>query len=278
MASGKLKEATGTLVKLLEQTKGDEGIKLVHDLLEQLDKQYSKAEAANDRLAMRNVAVNEAQLTGFLADWAKQNPDPKLHKFAYSYAVYDAKTKRVAGTLEDDPGQREKNLKAALQKYQSLSSPEGLKLYRDQLDPKKVQAGEVDPNSPDTAVVFGTALTQYELHHYKEAQEILGDLVGNRKLGPPTTVVDEQGESKVIPNDSYWEATYKLYKCNVEMSKGADANVNLNDVKRGLKGLYIRGGIPDKWADGFEAMRKELIPDFAVPSENPATQPTVSQK
>src|SRR5207248_6316516 len=85
IALGQLDQATASLVGLLEKSRVDDGIRLVHDLLAQLDKQYEKADLANDTERMRAVAGNEAKLTGFLSKWARDSTEPKVHSFAYAY-------------------------------------------------------------------------------------------------------------------------------------------------------------------------------------------------
>ena len=107
MALGHFDQATAALVNLLNKTEGGEGIGLVRQLLEQLDKQYVKAD---DDPRHRHDAHHRPQQrhasTGFLGDWAKNSTDPNIKKFYYAYVVYDARTKRLAGTMTEDPAQK----------------------------------------------------------------------------------------------------------------------------------------------------------------------------
>ena len=103
MAMGDLKAATQALVDLLNTTGGEQGADYVRGLLDRLDKDLDKAQAAHDTKTMREVAKSEATLSGFLVDWAKNNPNPEIKNFTYQYMVFDARTKRLAGSLEEDP-------------------------------------------------------------------------------------------------------------------------------------------------------------------------------
>ena len=79
-------------------------------------------------------------------------------------------------------------------------------------------------------------------------------------------------------NDLYWEATYKLLKSNSEVAKAAKDNAAMTNTQRALKNILIRGGIPGRWQDKFESLRKEIAPDFSVaglttqPAKPPAIQ------
>ncbi len=274
MALGQLDQATNDLLALLDKTTGGTGIGMVRELLEQLDKQYVKADLANDKPTMANIAKNEAQLTGHLVDWSKNNKDPKIRDFVYQYRVYDARTKRLAGTLDDDPETRKKDLEKALALYRDLATGENVALYRKTLDPKKVKEGKIDPNEPDVAVEVGLAFTEFELGQYADAGDKLGDLIGKRKLGSPQVEIEENGESKIKDNDLYWEGMYKFLKASEELVKNEPAK--LNNVKLGIKQILVRGGIPERWQDEFESMRAQLIPDFHPPKagQEAATQPT----
>lgn|GEM_PF-959417 len=280
MALGHFDQATGALVNLLDKTEGGEGIGLVRELLEQLDKQYVKADVGHDTDTMRTVAQNEARLTGFLGDWAKNSTDPNIKKYYYAYVVYDARTKRLAGTMTADATQKRSLLEQTLKIYQNLMSPPMHELYVKTLDPKKIASGDINPADQDPSVQTGLALTQFELGDYKDAQALLGDLLANRKLGSPITVEQTPDGPKTTENDLYWECTYKLLKCNAELAKGgndkAHADMLANTV-RGLKNILVAGGIPERWQDEFESLRQELIPDYKVPSAaQPAAAPTGS--
>ena len=275
MALGQLDQATGPLLGLLDKSP-DSAPALVQQLLEQLDTQFARADLANDRATKKDIATNEAKLTGFLSTWAANNKDPKIRGMAYEYRVYDAKTKLTAGTLEDDPKTRQTNLEAAKAVYNDLLSDQNHALYVATLDPRKTDASSLD--LPDPRVQVGLAFADYELKDYVDAQELLGDLIGNHRLGSPTVEVTENNETKLKDNDLYWEATAKLMECNIQLAKSdrPDAKQIMAGCQKGLKQYLIRGGIPERWQPQFEAMRNDILPDFVPPSSNTvaaATQP-----
>ncbi|HEX4793558.1 MAG TPA: hypothetical protein VH370_07200 [Humisphaera sp.] len=271
MALGQFKEATDILVDLLNKTEGTEGMSLVRQLLDQLDQQYQKADIAHDQATMRAITRSEAQLTGFLSDWAKNNKNPSIQKYYYAYVVYDARTKRLAGAMSDDPAEKKNLLEQTLKIYQSLLTPQMHDLYVKTLDPKKITSGEIDPKDPDASVQVGLAFTQFDLSDFKGAQATLTDLLANKKLGPPNLVENTPEGLKTKVNDLYWEATYKLLKSNSEVAKSAKDAAAMTNTQRALKNILIRGGIPDRWQDKFESLRQEIAPDFSVAGL--ATQP-----
>jgi hypothetical protein len=210
---------------------------------------------------MRLVARNRARLSGFLVEWAKANADPNIRRYAYRYSVFDAATKQLAASLEEDPAARASALRDALALYRQLESPQNVALYRSSIDEKT----GADPNAPDPQVQLGIGLISYDLGDFADAQRRLGQLLVDRKLGSPTTVVEENGIERTIENEQYWEATLKLLRSNLELSKD---NPSLRDQSaRHLKELYIRWGAQvggKKWHDQFEQLRRELLPEFQV--------------
>jgi len=278
MAMGDLKAATASLVELLNTTGGAQGADYVRGLLDRLDQDLDKAQAAHDTKTMLEVARSEANLSGFLVDWAKNNANAEIKNYTYQYMVFDARTKRLAGSLEEDPGARKTLLGDAMAAYEALLKPENKKLYQATLDKKKIESGDIDPEQPDPNVELGIALTDYELADYQHASEMLGTLLNAGKLGGPTRLVQDatSSDQKVIDNDVYWEATFKLYRSNTELSK-TPGGPSIEPTQRGLKNLLIRGGIPAKWQRSFESLRQQIAPDFDVNALLGATtQPTTT--
>lgn len=274
VAMGQLKQATDALVALLNQTGGAQGAEFVRGLLDRLDKELERAEAASNTKAMGDIARSEADLSGFLVEWAKNSPNAEIKKFTYQYMVFDARTKRLAGSLAQDGDEKKKLLEQAMNAYKQLQSPENVARYKQTLDARRVANGDIDPNQPDPNVSLGIALTDYEMKDYADASKLLGDLLNNGKLGGPTLAQNDASgnEARVVDNDVYWDATYKLYRSNIASAGEA----GLDGTKRGLKNLLIRGGIPGKWQEQYEALRKEIIPEFNVASLA-ATQPVSSR-
>ena len=96
MAVGNTNQAVEELTKLIATSKEGEGIALVRQLLDQLDKEFANANMAHNIELQRVTAKNEAMLTHYLVDWSKKTPS--VAKFYYAYAVYDARTQRLAGS------------------------------------------------------------------------------------------------------------------------------------------------------------------------------------
>jgi hypothetical protein len=255
MGAEQYTQATAELVKLLSKTEGGQGAQIVYNLLEKLNADFDRAQEANDRAAMKALAKSRAQLSGFLVDWAANNPDANIKKFTYRYRVFDAETQRRAAELEDDPAARQAGMKLALQRYQLLQSPENLALYKSSLD---AQAA-ADPDLFDPQIVLGIGLIQYELADYQSAAAAFSRLITTRKLGQAVYTVEDNGQQKVVDNDQYWEAILKLIRCNQKLGTG------IEESKSYLKLQYITWGERvggRKFKAQYEALRQELIPDF----------------
>jgi lipopolysaccharide biosynthesis regulator YciM len=278
MALGKSDAATQTLVTLLKSRPGSEGANMVLKLLQKLDSELDQARLAGQRDRMQVLAKNRAQLSGFLVDWAKNNTDPNIKKFTYRYSVFDAATKHLAADMETDAAARKAGLQAALALYRKLESPESAELYRATLAPNSPEAAY-----PDPAVSLGIGLISFDLGDFGEAQKRLGLLLTERKLGTPTIAVEENGQTKVIENDQYWEATLRLMRSNLALADANAGDANAQAAKTEtlnyLKQLYVRWGREvggKKWSPEFEKLRAERIPEFnpddvAVETTQPTT-------
>ena len=262
MAREQYTQATQELVRLLNKTEGGHGAQIVYNLLEKLNADFDRALAAGDAAQMRVLAKNRAQLSGFLVDWAANNPDPNIQRFTYRYKVFDADTHRRAADLDPDPANRAKGLNEALAKYAALESAENVELYKQSADPSLV-----DPDAPDPQVELGIALIQYDLGNWPEAAGRFSRLLTSRRIGNPVNAVpQEDGETRYVDNDAYWEVVLKLIRCNQKLGAG------LEESKSFLKQQYITWGQRvggKKWKDEYETLRQELIPEFNV---EPTTQ------
>lgn len=275
MSLGQTDEATRNLVALLNAKPGNEGAGIAFTLLQKLNQDLDKARAANDVEQIRLLARNRAQLSGFLVDWAANNSNPDIKKNTYTYARFDAATKQLAADLETDPAKQKAGWEAALAVYRTLQDPAHVAEYQKTIDPKKT-----DPNYPDPIVMLGVASLQYNLGNIKEAQPLFATLLGDRKLGTPTMIIQDNGQDVVVDNDQYWEATYKLYNSNVQLANSDGQSDLLEQTKIGLKKLYIQWGDKvggKKWKPSFEELRQQIIPDFKIESlDTPATSPTAA--
>jgi hypothetical protein len=256
MAAEQYTQATQELVKLLNKTQGAQGAQIVYNLLQKLNADFDRAAADNDRPAMRSLAKNRAQLSGFLVNWAAENKDPNIKRYTYRYRVFDAETQRRAAELEEDPQARRQGLQTALQRYQALESEENRALYRAALD-----AGSSDTAAYDPQVTLGIALINYDLGNFEAAADGLSTLLNARRLGTPLMTVIDNGQERVIDNDQYWEALLKLIRSSEKLNR------NLEEARSYLKLQYITWGPHvggKKWKSEFEQVRQQLIPDFDV--------------
>jgi hypothetical protein len=269
MALNRYGDATGQLVQLLDREPARGG-RIVYDLLEKLNAELDKAQGAGNAALVRSIAGNRAQLTGFLVDWARKNPNESVKKLAYGYAVFDAEVQRFAAVQEPDEAKRREGLTRALDLFVKLNTPEGAAAYKASLPSVlAAQAGDV---AYDPAVVLGLARTQFDLARYAEARDGFSRLLNDRRLGPPVISVEDKGELRETDNDNYWEAVLKLIRANVALGSG------IEESRSYLKEQLVRWGDRvggKKWRDEFAKLRAEIIPTFdpnAVPPEEPTTR------
>ncbi len=273
MAMSRNAEATSTLLDLLKTKGGNEGAQIIFGLLKKLDADLDVARRDGDADHVRKLLKARADLSGPLVQWSQNNADPNIKKYTYQYMMFDAATKQQAAMAETDRDKRIAGLQQALALYQNLLSDENIKRWQQTVDPAKA-----DLRFGDVSVFYAIGLLNYELGNYEEASAKLGRLLSDRKLGMPRTPVTRDGETVLEDNPQYWEATYKLYRGNVERAKDpatSNAAKIMEDTRSGLKLLYIREGDGvggAKWRPQFEQLRKEIIPDF-TPAADPVTAP-----
>src|SRR5262249_3399811 len=103
-----------------------------------------------------------------------------------------------------------------------------------------------------------------------------------RLLGKP--MVESQGPdgTRMVPNNAYWEAMYKLLRCNVELARQNTPNTSqlVDDTRLKLKQLYITWPEPGgaRWSAQFDSLRRELLPAWSPPvlSEDSAASPATA--
>jgi hypothetical protein len=247
---GREDDATRTLVQYLNSTSGIEGAQAVHDLLAKLNDELDEAKAKSDMGKVRRIATDRAALSGFLIKWAQSSTDPKIHRYTYIYARYDADAKRLAATLEAKPADRQRDLAGALRLYRGLQSPENVALYQATFDANS----QIDKAYPDPLVSLGIGLIAYDLGDCQTVKATLGPLIQDEKLGEN--------------NDQCWEATYKLLDCMHTLAQKSDPNTTDAQVQQSLKILYLiwrdgTGGA--KWHEQFESLRRQLLPNWSPP-------------
>jgi hypothetical protein len=259
MALGENDAATEALVKLLSKREGGQGAAIVYSLLEKLNEELELARAAGDTARMRTVARNRAGLSSFLVRWAEQSDDPGVRKFAYRYRVFDAASKHLAADLEPDGPARKAGWEAAMKLYRALESPSGVAEYRATLDARQqAQSGAYDP-----AVSYGIAMVSFDLGQFADSRDRLARLLNDRKLGTPVLSSTEDGVRRESDNDQYWEGVLKFIRS--AQATGADPA----QTRGYLREQYIRWGDRvggKRWKAEFEALRRELLPDFTAPA------------
>lgn len=266
MALGQSQQATSALVQLLGQREGGQGAAIVYNLLEKLNQELDAARAAGDTGRIATVARNRAELSGFLVAWARDNPDPRIRQYTYRYMVFDAASKHLAADLEADPATQRSGREEALSLYRALETPEHFQLYTATLDASRPSAAAA---AYDPAVSLGIALLCYDLEQFAESRDRLARLLNDRRLGPAVVSVETDGVVRETDNDQYWEAVLKFLRSNVALGQ------NLPQCQGYLREQYVRWGPRvggRRWKADFEALRRELIPDFA-----PATAPATTQ-
>lgn len=264
MALGQDADAAADLLEYVKGQGGDQGAAMIITLLNRLDAELEQAKAANDSARIKRQLEARASLSGPLVNWAQSSREPDVRRHLYQYRVFDAAAQMQAALAEGEPRQRTQRLQACLKRYDALLDGENLALWRESVD-----ATKVDVRYGDVAVLFAKAQVLFELGEYGQAAERLGRLLEDRKLGSPRTATERDGAMVSEDNPVYWEATYKLYRSNMELARqeGAAGSTLLENTRNGLKRLYIREGNAvggTRWRESFEGLRRELIPGFAA--------------
>ena len=236
---------------------------MIFTLLTRLDEDLESARRSGDTARVKSLLDARAALSGPLVQWAQKNTDERIRKYTYQYMVFDAATKQQAAMAETDIPKRVASLRETLKMYDTLLDGPNIKLWADTVD-----ASKVDVKYGDVGVLFAKAQVLFELGDYKQASQRFAKLLEDRKLGMPRVVTVKDGEVVNQDNPQYWEATYKLYRSNLQMARDP-GNPNgaklLEETANGLKRLYIREGEGvggEKWQAQFEQFRRELIPDW----------------
>lgn len=276
MAMGKYSQSTDELVKLAKDDQQHAG-QIVFDMLQSLNDQLEKAQVAGDADRVRDAARNRSQLTGFLVDWAKKNPNERIKKYTYGYSVFDAEVQRFAAVQETDPTARAVGLQRALARFTALDTPAAFEQYKATRTPEQL---EREQPHYDPAVRLGLARVQFDLGHWDQARQAFLDLLNDRQIGAAvkyaaTDSAVDAGQLQAIDNNDYWEAVYKLVVSVQKLNDPAE----LDKAKGYLKRQYVQWGPRvggTKWKSEFQQLHDQLIPDldlsqFGVPA--PATRP-----
>jgi hypothetical protein len=268
MALNQLGDATNELVQLLDR-EPNRGGRIVYDLLQNLNAELDKAQAAGREEVVRAIARDRASLTGFLVKWARENKNESIKKLTYGYSVFDAEVQRFAATHEADPAKRKEGLERARQRFTELNDADSIAQYRATLP----SGAPSELNAYDASVVMGLARTQFDLGQFTEARDNFSKLLNDRRLGPPVMMQEEKGTEREVDNDNYWEAVLKLIRSNLALNTGVEESKNY------LKQQLVRWGDRvggRKWKRDFEQLKNEIIPGYDpdVITTQPTTGPT----
>jgi hypothetical protein len=259
MSLGKPDEALESLGKYLESRPGDDAVGIVVDMLKALDTQFKHAENDGDLKRMAELAAHRVTVSDYLIKRVEKASNPKIRQLLPAYRKFYAEALQQAAALATDPVKKNGYYTTALQIFEA--------------DYKSAN----DEQKPGLALAI--ARLNYDLGKYDLAQPTFIDLVDKHLVGKP--LIEKQdpdsGTTVFTPNDLFWEVNYKLLKANVELAKAkhpAFKETLLDDTKGRLKSFYIQFGAEPggaKWSPKFEALRKEILPDWAP--DAPATQP-----
>ncbi|HEV8379701.1 MAG TPA: hypothetical protein VGP99_12685, partial [Tepidisphaeraceae bacterium] len=269
LSLGKTDEAMESLGKYLETKTGDEGIRIVYDMLEALNKEFDQAERDKNEARMAELAAHRAKVSGYMVQRVARTSNAELKKLLPKYEDFEATALQKAALLEKEPAKRREYLNSALKIFQNRQK-----------------------NAPnDRGVQLAIALVQYDMGNYAEAQPVLNELLRDKLLGRPMREEKTADGFRMVPNDAYWDALLKLCWSNVKVAKsGGERSAKLmEDTQQYLKQLYITYPQPGgaKWGPKFDVLRQEILPDWTPPtftdipttgpSTRPATQPVAGK-
>jgi hypothetical protein len=258
MAAGQNKEATDLLLdfakKRPEQARG-----MVHQMNLRIGKEIEKAKQAGDTKRVAALAPVRATLTQFLADWIRNNTDPKIKAQAFAADTLLADVKREAALFEDDPAKRVAQLKEVAKIYERLlASPEAKK----------------DP-AISGSLTAGLGLISYDTGDYQKCIDLIVPLLRERRLGSPIMFINGQAEENTL----YWEARFKVLRSYWELAKQKNDEKMKRDVASELRIIYSSTRNPggQKWGEEFEKLRKEVDPTIDPNAGQVETVPTTRQ-
>src|SRR2546421_4622749 len=248
LSLGKTDEAMESLGKYLETKSGDEGIRIVYDMLEALNKEFEQAERDKNEVHMAELAAHRAKVSGYMVQRVAKSNNAELKKLLPRYEDFEAVALQKAALLEKDPARHREYLESALKIFQNRQK-----------------------HAPDDrGVQLAIALVQYDMGNYAEAQPVLNELLRDKLLGRPMKEEKTADGFRMVPNDAYWDALLKLLWSNIKVAKaGGERSAKLvEDTQQYLKQLYITYPQPGgaKWGPRFDALRQEILPDWTPPT------------
>ncbi len=240
-----------------------EAMQIIFDLMDKLNEQVTSAEAAGQTEQVAQLERTRAELTPVLVKLIRESNNPELKKFDYQISVFDADQQRRAAELTQDEAKRTQLLKGAVQRFDVLDGKDQFANYLAALPEDKQKKARYDPQ-----VKLGIARSNFALGDWDKARRPLAQLFADKVLGDGFIVkIGPDGTPEEVDNPTYWEATYKLIKSNVELKDNVEGMTRwVNDLYR-TWGLGLGG---QRWAEEFKKLRKDLdIPDAPPPAPAP---------
>lgn len=259
---GKVSEAIDQLVRLAQQNPNGAG-QIVFNLLQKLDEQVTAAEAANKTETIADLERNRAMLTPFLVKWASTHPNPDIKKLTYTYSVFDADTQRRAAELTADATKKKQLLDASLKRFQQLATPDFVQQYVATLPAEKKAKAKYDPQ-----VIIGLGRVYFAEQDWTDSRLQYALLFRDKVLGTGSiTTVNAAGGYDTKDNPSFWEAMYRLIRCNLNLNENVDGMKQLVKEQMLVYGDDLGG---QRWKKEFDQIKSEL---HIEPTAAPVTAP-----
>ncbi|MEM8875778.1 MAG: hypothetical protein AAGD32_16145 [Planctomycetota bacterium] len=249
-ALGNYEEATDELLRYVEQAGPERGTAIVFTFLQTLDAEFAEAKRLDRRPQMQSLSEARVALTPQLITFAEK---AGLDSAVYTYRRYDADSRRIAAEVAADPARRDELLRDALAKFEFLETAEQEQQWR------TTNTRSFDRYDP--VLVFGIARTQHALGNFDASRDRFGRLLQDKVLGRPVEAKPdpETGEIVQVYNDEYWEAYLKWYRAKQRLDDIGERD--LQELRRTFIRYGDQAGGP-AWADDFEDLRDDLLPDM----------------
>lgn len=247
MSLRRAEQAMENLGRFLETRSGDDAIRIVYEMLETLSKEFDQAQQEKNEDRMRELAGQRATVCRFLVERVGNSGNPEVRKLLPRYQMFEAGVLQQAAVLEKDPAKKKEYLARALGIFQA--------------------AQKASPD--DQGIALNIALVQWDLGDYAAAQPVLASFLSQGRLGKPKVVVSDPSGDRLVDNNQYWDAMYRLLAANVALAPTrADGGRLMDDTRLKLKQLYIQWGRPGgtRWAPKFDELRRQILPDWTPPA------------
>ncbi len=228
-----------------------EAMQIIFDLMDKLNEQVTASEAAGQTEQVAQLERTRAELTPVLVRLIRESNNAELKKFDYQISVFDADQQRRAAELTPEGAKRSDLLKAAVKRFEELDGKDQLAKYIASLPEDKQSKARYDPQ-----VKLGLARSHFALGDWDKARRPLAQLFADKILGDGFVVkIQPDGTPEEVDNPTYWEATYKLIRSNVELKE------NVEGMKRWVTDLTRTWGPGlggQRWSAEFKKLQSDL--------------------